>query len=71
MKKRWYRLLGITEEQVAAWAEELREDLNVFRTKDGELVAMIKLDWMELIRMRYLIRRCNKEDHYGFRLRRV
>lgn len=71
MKKHWYRLLGITEEQVMAWSEDMREDLNFVHTNDGEMLALIKLNWLESIVMRFQMIRSNFANHYGFRLRRI
>ena len=71
MKKRWYRLLGITERQIANWSNELRDDINIFKSKDGEIFTLVKLDWFESILMRYFIMCNNFKYHDGISLRKI
>lgn len=71
-KKRWYRIFGISEEQLKAWSENLREDIKVLNSnKDGEIFTLIRMNWFEAIRMRLQMIRSNKVDNYGFQLKRM
>ena len=72
MRKRWYTLLGVSEEVLEAWAEQIREDVNLFRSNDGKTYALVHLSFIQMLRWKYQIFCSNMfVDHYGFKLKRM
>ena len=72
MKKRWYKIVGISETVLEEWQENMREDINLFKAKDGVLYMLVQLSFLQMLEWKYLIFKSNVfEEHYGFKLKRM
>ena len=67
MGRKWYRIVGLTQELVEAWNSDLRDDILIW--KEGEdIEARIRLTWPEAVRMKFQMMRNNINKPYLLRL---
>lgn len=60
---KWYKIVGLSEELVNNWKEDLRKDIVIWKENDG-IEARINLNPIEAAQMTYLMRKNNKEQPY-------
>ena len=63
MFERWYKITGLTHELLEKWKGDLREDVIVWE-ENSNVEARIRLNTIEAIRMRKLMKRNNQEQEY-------
>lgn len=63
MFERWYKINGITHELLESWSDELRKDIIVWE-ENNRVEARIRLNLIEAVRMRRLMKRNNEEQPY-------
>ena len=67
MGRKWYRIVGLTQELVEAWNSDLRDDILIWN--EGEdIEARICLTWPEAVRMKFQMMRNNINKPYLLRL---
>ena len=71
MKKRWYVVTGITEEQILDWKDNIDERFNIIKMNNGEVLVMVKLNRYDAALMRHRMRRDNERMNCNFKLVQV
>ena len=69
MKKRWYKIMGVSMDMLEAWQEDLREDILVW-VKNDEVSLRIRLTWFQAICMRLSMMKINLSNPISLRLER-
>lgn len=64
MFESWYKITGLTDVLIIAWAKDLRSDIIIWEGNDNAVEARIRLNPIEAIRMRRLMKRNNDEQSY-------
>ena len=72
MKRRYYRIIGLSKHIAELWLKETSMNAQLFETSDYETFALVKLTIFEAIKMRYDIIKNNLfQDHLGLKLKRM
>ena len=67
MLGKWYKILGVSNELLEIWKDDLREDIVVWK-KNDDVHLRIRLNWFEAFRMRLAMRRINLKQPVALRL---
>lgn len=69
MRKRWYRIKGVSKDMLEAWQEDLREDILVW-VKNDEVSLRIRLTWFQALVMRLSMMKVNMQNPIRLKLER-